>query len=86
MQTPEQQWAAKQAPQLRQLAHNAEQEADRQQMTADVYGRQGRDYSNPAKADRAQREANRLRDRAAALRTTADQANAKPPKKRGWLR
>ncbi|MFJ6085377.1 hypothetical protein ACIQI8_28665 [Streptomyces sp. NPDC092369] len=57
-------------------------------MTADVYGRQGRDYSDPAKATRAQREANRQRDRRDSLRAMADRAEqaVTPPKKRGWFR
>lgn len=87
MKTPEQQYAARQAPALRQMAHNAEQEAERQQMTADVYGRQGRDYTDPDKATGAQREADRLRDRAEGLRATANRAEADTtPKKRGWFR
>lgn len=87
MQTPEQQYAARQAPALRRMAYNAEQEAERQQMTADVYGRPGRDYTDPQKATRAQQEADRLRDRAKGLRGTANRAEAAPkPKKRGWFR
>ncbi|WP_406418371.1 hypothetical protein [Streptomyces sp. NBC_01614] len=87
MQTPEQQYAVQQAPALRRMAHNAEQESERQQMTADVYGRQGRDYSDPRKADAAQREADRLRGRAKGLRATANRAEAEAkPKKRGWFR
>lgn len=86
MPTPEQQWAAQQAPALHRMAHAAEQEAQRQQMTADVYGRQGRDYSNPAKASRAQQEADRQRDRARGLRNTAHHAeNEVKPKKRRWF-
>ncbi|MET8982050.1 hypothetical protein ABZX85_41305 [Streptomyces sp. NPDC004539] len=87
MRTPEQQWAAQQAPRLRQMAHEADREAQRQQMTADVYGRQGRDYSDPARAAGAQREADRQRGRRDGLRATADRAEqaATPPKKRGWL-
>ncbi|MBA2951612.1 hypothetical protein [Streptomyces himalayensis] len=86
MQTPEQQYAARQAPRLREMAYAAEQEAERQQMTADVYGRQGRDYSDPRKAARAQREADRLRDRGKGLRATANRAEAEvaPKKKRRW--
>ena len=86
MQTPEQQYAAQQAPALRRMAYQAEQRAEEQQMTADVYGRQDRDYTDPAKAGRAQREANRQRDRARGLRQTANQAEAQaePKKKRGW--
>jgi hypothetical protein len=87
MQTPEQQYAARQAPALRQMAYAAEQQAEAQQMTADVYGRQGRDYSDPVKAARAQREADRLRDRGRGLRATANRAEADAkPKKRGWFR
>jgi phage protein D len=87
MPTAEEQYAARQAPALRRMAYAAEQEAERQQMTADVYGRRGRDYTDPAKANRAQREADRLRDRSRGLRETADQAEqtVTPPKKRGWL-
>lgn len=87
MQTPEQQYAARQAPALRQMAHQAEQRAEQQQMTADVYGRQGRDYSDPARAASAQREANRQRGRARGLRETANraEADAQPKKKRGWF-
>jgi hypothetical protein len=87
MQTEEQRYAARQAPALRQMAYQAEQRAEEQQMTADVYGRRGRDYSDPAKAAQAQREANRQRGRARGLRATANQAeaSAKPKKKRGWF-
>lgn len=86
MQTPEQQYAARQAPALRRMAHQAEQQAEEHQMTADVYGRQGRDYSDPVKAGDAQREADRLRSRARDLRTTANRAEAKAPKpKRRWF-
>ena len=88
MQTPEQEYAARQAPAMRRMAYNAEQESERQQMTADVYGRQGRDYSDPRKAAAAQREADRLRGRAKGLRETANRAEAEaaPKKKRGWFR
>ncbi|MFG2789181.1 hypothetical protein [Streptomyces sp. NPDC048419] len=86
MSTPEQQYAARQAPALRRMAHSAEQEAERQQMTADVYGRRDRDYSDPAKA-RAEREADRLRQRGRSLRATAKRAESEAaPKKRGWFR
>jgi hypothetical protein len=87
MQTEEQRYAARQAPALRRMAYEAEQKAEQQQMTADVYGRQGRDYSDPVKAGEAQDEANRQRGRARGLRETANRAEAaaKPkPKKRGW--
>ncbi|MFJ8060819.1 hypothetical protein [Streptomyces sp. NPDC096142] len=86
MQTPEQQYAARQAPALRRMAHAAEQEAERQQMTADVYGRRGRDYADPAKASRAQREADRQRERGRGLRDTANQAEqaTAPAKRRRW--
>lgn len=88
MLTPEQQYAAQQAPAMRRMAYNAEQQAEREQMTADVYGRQGRDYSDPSKADRAQREADRLNGRARGLRAAAirAEADAAPKKKRGWFR
>lgn len=86
VQTPEQQYMARQAPRLHEMAHAAEQEAGRQQMAADVYGRRGRDYSDPGKAAHAQREADRLSDRAAGLRATASKAEAtSKPKKRRWL-
>ncbi|MEU5214724.1 hypothetical protein AB0G79_00795 [Streptomyces sp. NPDC020807] len=87
MPTPEQLYAARQAPRLRAMAYAAEQEAERQQMTADVYGRRGRDYSDPVRAARAQREAERLRDRGKGLRSTANRAEAEvpPQKKRGWF-
>lgn len=87
MQTEEQRYAARQAPALRQMAHQAEQRAEKRQMDADVYGRQGRDYSDPQKASRAQREANRQRGRAAGLRQTARQAevDVKPKPKRRWF-
>ncbi|MFJ9378620.1 hypothetical protein [Streptomyces sp. NPDC101455] len=85
MHTAEQQYAARQAPALRGLAHAAEQEAERQQMTADVYGRRGR-YSDPAKASRAQDEADRQREWGRGLRATANQAEQAlaPQKKRRW--
>lgn len=87
MQTPEQQYAARQAPALRRMAYQAEQQAEGHQMTADVYGRRGRDYSDPRKADAAQREADRLRNRGKGLRDAANraEADAAPKKKRGWL-
>lgn len=85
MQTEEQRYAARQAPALRRMAYEAEQRSEEQQMTADVYGRQGRDYSDPVKADRAQREADRQRGRARGLRETANRAEAKPKPKRRWF-
>ncbi|MGX9884049.1 hypothetical protein [Streptomyces sp. NPDC002276] len=88
MQTPEQQYAARQAPALRRMAHAADQEAQKHQMTADVYGRPGRDYSDPGKARGAQREADRQRGRRDGLRATADRMEktaAPKEKKRGWL-
>jgi hypothetical protein len=86
MQTEERRYEARQAPALRRMAYEAEQRSEEQQMTADVYGRQGRDYSDPAKAARAQREAERQRGRARGLRETANraEADAKPKPKRGW--
>jgi hypothetical protein len=87
MQTPEQQYAARQAPALRRIAYQAEQQAEAHQMSADVYGRSGRDYSDPQKAARAQREADRLRDRGRGLRASANRAEAevKPKPKRRWF-
>lgn len=88
MRAPEQEWAAQQAPRLRQMAHAADREAQRQQMTADVYGRRDSDYSDPDRAASAQREADRQRNRRDGLRASADQAEqaVTPPKKRGWFR
>ncbi|MFJ4784264.1 hypothetical protein [Streptomyces sp. NPDC088794] len=87
MPTAEQQYAARQAPALRRMAYSAEQEAERQQMTADVYGRRGRDYSDPAKASKAQQEADRLREKGRKLRATANSAETgATPTKRGWFR
>ena len=71
MQTPEQQDMARQAPRLREMAYATEQQAEKHQMTADVYGRSGTDYSDQAPAARAQREADRLRRQAGGLRETA---------------
>jgi len=85
MQTEEQRYAARQAPALRRMAYEAEQRSEEQQMTADVYGRQGRDYSDPAKAAQAQREADRQRARARGLRATANRAEVKPKPKRRWF-
>jgi len=87
MQTEEQRYAARQAPALRRMAYSAEQQAEQQQMTADVYSRQGRDYTDPAKAERARREADRQRGRARGLRATANQAEADvaPKPKRRWF-
>jgi len=86
LQTEEQRYAARQAPALRRMAYEAEQRSEEQQMTADVYGREGRDYSDPQKAAQARREADRQRGRARGLRETANraEAEAKPKKKRGW--
>ncbi|MEV8595654.1 hypothetical protein [Streptomyces sp. NPDC052012] len=89
MQTPEQQWAARQAPAVRRMAYAADQESQKHQMTADVYGRQGRDYSDPAKARRAQREADRQRARRDSLLAAADrmEREGRPKgRKRGWFR
>jgi hypothetical protein len=87
MQTEEQRYAARQAPALRRMAYQAEQRSEEQQMTADVYGRQGRDYSDPVRAAQAQREADRQRGRARGLRETAKRAEAevKPKPKRRWF-
>jgi len=87
MVTEEQRYAASQAPALRRMAYQAEQQAEKQQMTADVYGGPGRDYSDPKKAERARREADRQRGRARGLRETARQAEAevKPKPKRRWF-
>ena len=87
MSTEEQRYAASQAPALRRMAHAAEQQAEKKQMTADVYGGPGRDYRDPKKAADARREAERLRQRAGGLRETARNAEAevKPKPKRRWF-
>jgi hypothetical protein len=89
MPTEEQRYAARQAPALYRLAHAADQEAQRHQMGADVYGREGRDYSDPAKASAARREADRQRARRdglveSARRSEAEVAQSAKRKRRWW--
>lgn len=91
METPEQKYQAATAGvrvnQLSKQARAADEEAQRQQMTADVYSRQGRDYSDPAKARQAAREADKQRgrrDRAVEEIQRLQAAAAPKSKKRGW--
>jgi hypothetical protein len=91
METPEQKYLAATASvrvnQLAKQAKAADEEAQRQQMTADVYGRDGKDYTDRPKAERAAREARKQRGRRdrAADEIKRVQAEAAPkPKKRGW--
>lgn len=93
MQTPEQAYfAATAGVRVNQLAKQAQaldEESQRQQMTADIYGRDGRDYTDRPKAERAAREARKLRERSGRLYDEAEQvrsASAPAPKKRGWFR
>jgi len=93
MQTEEQRFAASTAGvrvrQLQKAADAADQEAQRQQMTADIYGRDGRDYTDRPKAERAAREARKHGDRAGRLFDEAKrvaEAAAPKPRKRGWFR
>src|SRR5882762_4238653 len=71
-----------------QRAHKADQEAQKHQMGADVYGREGRDYSDPAKARRLAAERDRALDRRDNARAEAKQLRnaAKPTakKKSSW--
>lgn len=92
METPEQAYARRQAgsaaQRSRQAAGKHDDEANRWQMDIDVYGREGRDYSDPDKAAEGVR--NRDWHRGQAARHTADaerhEAIARPPapKKRRW--
>ncbi|MWA08787.1 hypothetical protein [Streptomyces sp. BA2] len=92
METPEQRYLAATAEvrvgQLGKAAHAADQEAQRQQMTADIYGREGKDYTDRPKAERAAREARKHRERADRLygeaRKVEAAANPKPQKRR-WF-
>jgi hypothetical protein len=94
MQTPEQQYAARQAGatarMLQQHAYSADQEAQKQQMTADVYGRPGTDYEDTGKARQASEKAAKLRTRrdrlAAQAREQQATANgASRSKRRRWF-
>jgi hypothetical protein len=92
METPEQQYARRQASaagqRSRQAAGKHDDEANRWQMTVDVYGREGKDYSDPEKAAEGVRQRDWHRSQAA--RHTADAerheaiARVPPPGKRRW--
>jgi hypothetical protein len=93
METPEQRYLAATAGvrvnQLAKQARAADEEAQRQQMTADIYGRHGRDYSDRPKAEAAASEARKQRgrrDRAVDEIERLRAASAPKPKKRGWFR
>ncbi|MFJ9101331.1 hypothetical protein ACIRJM_23020 [Streptomyces sp. NPDC102405] len=92
MQTEEQRYLAATAQvrvnQLAKQAQAADEEAQRQQMTADIYGRHGVDYSDRPKAERAAREARKQRDRRdrnVDEITRIQDAAVPPKKKRGWF-
>jgi hypothetical protein len=92
METPEQRYLAATAGvrvnQLAKQARAADEEAQRQQMTADIYGRHGRDYSDRPKAEKAAEEARTQRgrrDRAVDEIKRLQEADAPAPKKRGWF-
>jgi hypothetical protein len=91
MQTPEQRYLAATAGvrvnQLAKQARAADEESQRQQMTADIYGRDGKDYTDRPKAERAAREAKkqrRRRDQAVEEIERVQAAAAPKPRKRGW--
>ncbi|MFE2710579.1 hypothetical protein ACFXKI_00960 [Streptomyces mirabilis] len=91
METPEQKYLAATAGvrvnQLAKQARAADEEAQRQQMTADIYGRHGKDYTDRPKAERAAREAKKQRgrrDQAVEEIERVQAAAAPKPKKRGW--
>jgi hypothetical protein len=93
MQTPEQKYLAAtatvRASQLAKQAQTANEEAQRQQMTADIYGRHGQDYTDRPKAERAAKEARKQRgrrDRAVEEIERLHAAAQPKPKKRGWFR
>jgi hypothetical protein len=92
METPEQRYAREQAAtsaqRSRQAAHKHDGQAQREQMTVDVYGRQGKDYSDPAEASRAARRRDKeIKDRDRHI-AEADRhqaiADSKPAKKSRW--
>lgn len=91
MQTPEQRYLAAttgvRVNQLAKQAKVAEEESQRQQMTADIYGRHGQDYSDRPKAERAAREAKKLRGRRdrAVDEIQRLQETAAPKPKRRWF-
>lgn len=92
IETAEQQYtrqaAARQAEIARKQAHAADQQAQMHQMDADVYGRPDRDYTDTAKADRAEKARDRALSRRDQFRAAAawQQQIAEPaPKKRRWL-
>lgn len=93
MESPEAAYARRQASALAERSHAAaakhDDQAERLQMTVDVYGRQGKDYSDPKKAADASKKGRRHQDLAARHRADAarHEAAAKAPapkKKRGW--
>lgn len=91
--TQEQQYvrqsAERQAQIARKQANEAHSEAKRYQMDVDIYGREGKWYSDPVKA----REAAATRDRYLERRGRHDEAATRQeqiasppaPKKRGWF-
>lgn len=91
MQTEEQRYMAAttgvRVNQLAKQAKAADEESQRQQMTADIYGRHGQDYSDRPKAERAAREAKKLRGRrdqaVDEIKRLQEAANPKP--KRRWF-
>ncbi|MET9436897.1 hypothetical protein [Streptomyces sp. NPDC006551] len=63
--------AARQAEIAHKQAYAADQEAQKHQMTADVYGRPDRDYTDTDKASRAIRDRDRALDRRDTFRQAA---------------
>ncbi|MFF6844733.1 hypothetical protein ACFY8X_39085 [Streptomyces tanashiensis] len=80
--------AARQADIGRKQAYAADQEAQKHQMTADVYGRPGTDYHDPATAAEAIRQRDAALNRRDQHQEAADrqkQIAAPPPAKRRWF-
>ena len=80
--------AARQVEIARKRAYAADQEAQKQQMTADVYGRPGTDYHDPGIAAEAVAKRNAALDSRDRHRQDADrqkQIATPPPAKRRWL-
>lgn len=92
MESPEAEYVRRQAGAAAQRAREAagkhHDEAERQQMVVDVYGREGKDYSDPEKAADASKKGRRHQDLAARHLAEAarHEAIATPPKpkKKGW--
>ena len=91
METPEARYQREQAAgvvrQAERAAYEHDQEAQRQQMTIDVYGRPNTDYTNPEKVRQARRERDRQeknRDCALAAAREAAAAAEPPSKRRRW--